>query len=85
MSKLLSGLEFRNTYVSTKFYSVYYILFFFGGGGLQVFGVFWWFFFWGGGWSFYNRNLFKKRYVLVLEFPFFTFVNVVICASFYSI
>lgn len=84
MSKLLSGLEFRNTYVSTKFYSVYYILFFLGGGGVTGFWCFLVVFFWGG-WSFYNRNLFKKRYVLVLEFPFFTFVNVVICASFYSI
>lgn len=52
---------------------------------LDFFTFFGGFFLGGGGWSFYNRNLFKKRYVLVLEFPFFTFVNVVICASFYSI
>lgn len=32
---------------------------------------------------FYNRNL--KLNVLVLEFPFFTFVDVLICASFYRI
>lgn len=59
MSKLLSGLEFRNTYVSTKFYSVYYILFFFGGGitGFWCFLVV----FFGGGVGRFITEIYLKK------------------------